>query len=383
MQAMDARDWAGARSLASQALAALPGSYEARQVRALAALHGGDANDALPHAEALVARFPADAFAHNTYGTVLQALGRAERALRAFQKSVSLAPQHPVAWINLGQMHADAGRPIEAAECFAKAIALGAATAETYESLAWANVRADRLDAALQPAREAARLAPQSVQAAKAVAHCELEVGELDRCVAALGRLESLAPPAARWRFLRSIAWPPVAHSREQIAQRHADVDAALDELIAHPAAIADPLHEVGLTGFYMAYQAFDDTALQRKIAEACRLATPSLEWAAPHATRERKAGGRIRLGIVSGHLNNHTIGKLNIGIAQKLDRRRFEVIVMRPPGAPDFLSAEFDRCADASIALPHDIAAARAKIAAAELDAIFYPDIGMEPCHI
>src|SRR5205823_12037161 len=115
-------------------------------------------------------------------------------------------------------------------------------------------------------------------------------------------------------------------------------------------------------------------------IAAAYRLATPSLEWAAPHAARERKTADRIRLGIVSGHLTNHTIGKLNIGIAQKLDRRRFEVIVMRPPCAPDFLSAQFDQCADASITLPYDLAAARAKVAEAELDAIFYPDIGMEP---
>lgn len=379
MRAMDARDWARARGLATEALAANPGSYEARQVRTLAALHGGDASDALPHAEALVARFPGDPFAHNTYGAVLQALGRAERAIRAFRKSVSIAPQHPVAWINLGQMHMAAGQHAEAAECFEKVVALGAATTQTYESLAWANVRAGRLDAALPAAREAARQAPQSVEAAKAAAHCELEVGDVNASVEALRRLESLAPPAARWRFLRSIAWPPVVESREQIARRHAEVDAALDELIARPAPIADPLREVGLTGFYMAYHGFDDTPLQRKIAQAYRLATPSLEWAAPPA-RGRKAGERIRLGIVSAHLTNHTIGKLNIGIAQKLDRRRFEVVVMRPPCAPDFLSAAFDQCADASVTLPFDLAGARAKVAEARLDAIFYPDIGMEP---
>ena len=379
MQAMDARDFALARRLAGEALAEMPQSYEARQVRTLAALHGGDPQDALPHAEALVARFPGDAFAHNTYGAVLQALGRAEKAMREFQASASLAPQHPVAWINLAQMNVQAGRDIEAAECFGRVVALGAATPQIHESLAWANVRAGRIDAALASAREALRGAPRSAEAAKVAAHCELETGDVNAAVDSWRRLEALSPPAARWRFLRSIAWPPLVESREQIARRRAEVDAALDELIAHPSPIADPLHEVGMTGFYMAYQGFDDTVMQRKIADAYRIATPSLEWTAPHVARARK-GARIRLGIVGSHLTNHTIGKLNIGIAQKLDRRRFEVIVMRPPSPPDFLSGAFDECADAVVTLPFDLAGARAKMAEAELDAIFYPDIGMDP---
>jgi len=379
MQAMDVRDWPLARRLAGEALAAMPQSYEARQVRALAALHGGDPQDALAHAEALVERFPSDPFAHNTYGAVLQALGRVDKAMREFQKAASLAPRHPVAWINLGQMNVEAGRDAEGAECFQKVVELGVATPQVHESLAWANVRAGRTDAALPAAREAARGAPHSAQAAQVAAHCELESGDMDAALDSLRRLETLAPPAARWRFMRSIAWPPMVESREQIARRHAEVDAALDYLIAHPAPITDPLREVATTAFYMAYQGFDDTALQRKIAEAYRLATPGLEWTAPHVAT-RKPGARIRLGIVGRHLTDHTIGKLNIGIAQKLDRRRFEVIVMRPPSAPDFLSGAFDGCADAAVSLPFDLPGARARIAEAELDAIFYPDIGMEP---
>ena len=78
-----------------------------------------------------------------------------------------------------------------------------------------------------------------------------------------------------------------------------------------------------------MAYQGIDDTPLQKKIAQAYRLAAPSLEWRAPHVGRARTTGRKIRLGIVSRHLTNHTIGKLNIGLAQKFDRSRFEIVVM------------------------------------------------------
>lgn len=344
-QAMQAGQWARAEELASRALAIAPHSYEARQIRALAPLHAGRAADALAHAELLVERFPADAFAHNTYGAVLQALGRTEKAIKAFRKSVSLAPQHPVAWLNLALLHADHGQ----------------------------------VEEALGPAREAARRAPGSVDAARIAAQCELEVGDLRASIDAFARLESIASPPDRWRFVRSIAWPPVVDSREQIALRLSQVDRALDDLIARPASIGDPLHEIGMTGFYMAYQGFDDTQTQKKIAHACRLASPELEWRAPHVTRRRPAAGKIRVGIVSRHMYNHTIGKLNIGIAQKLDRNRFEVIVMRPRCEPDFLAAAFDECAQAVMTLPFDLAAARQAVAHAELDVLFYPDIGMD----
>jgi predicted O-linked N-acetylglucosamine transferase (SPINDLY family) len=343
-QAMQAGQWARAEQLATQALALAPHSYEARQIRALALLHAGRADEALAHAELLIERFPSDPFAHNTYGAVLQAVGRTDKAIKAFRKSVSLAPQHYVSWLNLSLLYMESGN----------------------------------VEEALEPAREATRRAPGSPDAARIAAQCELEVGDLAASVEGFRRLESLASPPDGWRFIRSIAWSPLVDSREQIAHRRDQVERSLDDLIARPAAITDPLHEVGMTGFYMAYQGFDDTQVQRKIADALRLASPGLEWRAPHVARKR-SGGRIRVAIVSRHLNNHTIGKLNIGIAQKLDRDRFEVVVMRPPCERDFLAGAFDDCASATVTLPFDLAAARRMIAQAEPDAIFYPDIGMD----
>jgi predicted O-linked N-acetylglucosamine transferase (SPINDLY family) len=51
----------------------------------------------------------------------------------------------------------------------------------------------------------------------------------------------------------------------------------------------------------------------------------------------------------------------------------------MRPRCEPDFLAAAFDECAQAVMTLPFDLAAARQAVAHAELDVLFYPDIGMD----
>jgi predicted O-linked N-acetylglucosamine transferase (SPINDLY family) len=316
-------------------------------------------------------------------------VGQARQALQAGQwdRAGRLAAQalagEPGAWqawhVRAIALHS-MGRLPEAIEAYGKSIELGNTASPAFAGLALANVHADRLDAALAPAREAVRTAPASAEALRIASHCELHVGDVATAVEGYRRLEELAPPADRWRFIGALAWPAIMESREQIARRLAEVDRALDDLLARPAALADPLREVGFTGFYMAYQGFDDTLLQKKIAEAYRRAAPRLEWQAPHVARARVPGRKIRVGILSRHLTNHTIGKLNIGIAQKLDRERFEVIVMRPPSERDFLAGAFDQCADRSVTLPPDLAGARAKVAEAELDALFYTDIGMDP---
>jgi predicted O-linked N-acetylglucosamine transferase (SPINDLY family) len=352
MLALTRGDLAVAIERAEAALALRPDNYEALQVRTLATLHSGRAAEALPGADRLAALYADDAFAHNTRGAVLQMLGRLEEAAAAFRRAAALAPQYAEASLNLARADAQ---------------------------IAITRLQASDFDAALPPAREAARLAPSAPEALVLAANAELQAGSLEACLEALAGARALAPSAAL-RFTAAIAWPPIMESREQIAVRRAEVEASLDELIADPRPIADPAREVDRTGFYMAYQGFDDTQLQGKIALAYAAACPALEWTAPHVGRARAPRKRIRLGILSRHLSDHTIGKLNIGLAMKLARARFEVVVLRPPAPPDTLSRAFDQAADAVVTLPADLHGARLKVAEAELDALFHPDVGMDP---
>ena len=447
LEAFQKRQWTQASQLAGEVLAAEPAHFEAGQLRTLSELNSGRAMQALPHAESLLRFHPSNAFAHNSLGGVLDALGRLEEAVAAFRQAAQLAPEMSVAWLNLGKVSARLRRYPEACDAFQHAIASGDrqpstrlqwaaslvaqgsdaeaarvlregnlaqpgvefsrdefverlrtsgiavlarqiaadarrsgnASAAMLVTLARAELQAEAGDEALAVAREALERAPDSVAAVETAARAELRLGRVDAAVKGFARLQSFDVKPDRWRLLGALAWPAVIESSGEIARRHAEVDAALDDLVDRPARLSDPFTEVNATPFYMAYQGFDDTPSQRKIAQAYRLACPALEFTAPHTTRSRPAGRKIRVGIISANLNNHTIGKLNIGIAQKLDRARFEVFVMRPPGPADFLSGAFDQCAAAAVTLPTDLAAARAKIAEAQLDAIFYPDVGMD----
>jgi predicted O-linked N-acetylglucosamine transferase (SPINDLY family) len=114
----------------------------------------------------------------------------------------------------------------------------------------------------------------------------------------------------------------------------------------------------------------------------------PSLAWTAPHVATARTAPRRLRVGLASRFFRNHSISNTSRGLVEKLNRDRFEVIVIRlVPSPGDEAAARIDAAADRVVTLPEhlsrpgaDLQAAREAIAALELDVLFYQDIGLEP---
>jgi protein O-GlcNAc transferase len=87
-----------------------------------------------------------------------------------------------------------------------------------------------------------------------------------------------------------------------------------------------------------------------------------------------------LKIGFISTFFINHTIGHLNKGIIENLDRDRFEVVVFRPTGIQDEFSRSIDLAADRVIPIEKDLQKARTIIAEQKLDVLFYTDIGMDP---
>jgi len=387
--AFQGRDFARAIAEANAALAVDAANYDAMHVIALALLNSGRAPEALERADALVAAYPADPFVRNTRGAVLQVLGRMPEAAEAYRSATAIAPDYAEAWMNLGVVLL-AGGDEDGAE-----VAL-ATSAEKHpgvlprvgETLGRLRLRtAHRIlggkdrDDALAPASEAARLLPRSPDAVGAEGLALLHRCELEAALERFDRAATLAPDEPRWRFVRALAWPAVMESKAQIAWRLAEVSRDLSALARDPPQVGDPARDIVMNGLFMAYQGFDDTRLQCDIAEAYRRACPILEWSSPHLAPGRPAGRKIRLGMVSAYLNDHTIGKLNLGFARHLDKSRFELVILRPQGTGGgTLARFFDESADRVVELPLDIAAAREAVAGARLDALFYPEVGLAP---
>jgi predicted O-linked N-acetylglucosamine transferase (SPINDLY family) len=178
-----------------------------------------------------------------------------------------------------------------------------------------------------------------------------------------------------------ALAQEVILESRESAIARRAEVMKSLNDLLDRRVQLEDPQREVGMTNFYFAYQDVNDIELQSLTAKFYLSACPRLGWTAPHCSAPvRSSDGRLRIGIVSANLYEHTIGKFYHGIIQKLSRERFEVVVVRPTQDRDAIGDGIGRDADRTVEIPYALYPARDLIAAERLDILFYPDIGMTP---
>ncbi|MEE2746809.1 MAG: tetratricopeptide repeat protein [Pseudomonadota bacterium] len=130
---------------------------------------------------------------------------------------------------------------------------------------------------------------------------------------------------------------------------------------------------------FLAAYQARNNKATQKTIATYYKNNCPSLNFVANHVDKYSWNGKKIKIGFISNNLRNHSIGKLNMGIIDHLDKTLFEVIIVSTYEPFDEISQNIKYNSDKYLLLPHSLTESRELISNEKLDVIFYPDIGMD----
>lgn len=305
------------------------------------------------HAEALevcrtilLRRFPGiDADFHNNVGTSLMALDRAEEALRAFQAALATDPAHPTAAAHLGAALQRLGRHRESVGFLHDRVQQRGATIQllttlgqgllsltdyapalaifdevlrrepnlerglTGRALALAGLR--RFDDALAAIDRAAELHPASRSVQLVSGNTRLAAKDAEGAVAAFARAVTL--PAARspdaaeamllFNRLRLCDWTDFATTRATVL-----AGAAKGTLRLPP---------------FEALCIADDPALHLLCASAhARENQPARRTTLP----ARAAGGRIRIGYVSGELREHAVGHLMARLLELHDRDAFEI---------------------------------------------------------
>ncbi|MCC7166464.1 MAG: tetratricopeptide repeat protein [Rhodospirillales bacterium] len=310
----------------------------------------------------------------NSQGALSMRLGRPEAARQALLQALARKPDHAPALANLGNLHHLEGRFKEAVAAFKAALAQRPDDIPTTIDLAEALNDHGFPDQGLTLLAGLPRQSDTLVAKGnlfKACGRCDEAAGAYDEALA-----QSFDPALA---VKRAILMPVIPNSAEQIATERARLGTDLDRLAAMDGAIADPERHVGATTFHLAYHGQSNRALQEKLARFHRAACPDLSFTAPHCLGRPRPGKRIRIGFVSRHLRAHTMGKLNQPLIAGLDRTRFETVVFQL-GAMDGVAQAIAHSADRAVHLAGPLASLRDTIAQAELDLLYYPDIGMEP---
>jgi len=310
--------------------------------------------------------------------------GEFAEAERYYRKVLEAIPDHLIAGANLGACLIDRGWMVAAFDALTEAHEHHPEDPDILNNLGNALQRLGGTEDAAKVYRQAHDLHPAQPVISLNLGRALLRLGETEEAQTLFENVETRHPEIGAARFLSALAIPFIGQSTEQYARHRERLVEKVRKLIDSPVTLSDPANEVGMTNFASVYHGDNDREIQELLARAYLAACPSLNFTAPHCSGYRPATDRrIRIGFASAHLGSHTIGKLNRRLIEYLDRDKFEVFVFHlGPYARDRDSdlAALAASADHFEELAESLTVAHRTVAAAELDILYYPDIGMEP---
>jgi predicted O-linked N-acetylglucosamine transferase (SPINDLY family) len=309
--------------------------------------------------------------------------------LRAARRDLVLSPADTA---RIGELAAVAFRCSwmpAAADLYSRLLALEPAHAGAHASRANALRFGAERRKADRHVRAALALAGD-VRAAELLAQTLWESGRTAEARTWYGRALAIEPTDARSRLGDCIARVPIVYRQE------AEIDAARAAYAeglatlerwsagAPPQELARFADAVGsIQPFFLAYQNRDDRPLQASYGRlVCRaLASRHPDLAAPPRRRQRIAGERLRVGLVSGYFRSHSVWKMALGgWVLGLDRGRVSLLGYHTGTVADEITAEARRSLDGFTDGIHDRASFARRIRDDRLDALLYPEIGMDP---
>lgn len=340
--------------------------------------------------EGVIATQPDYVEAHINLGTLQHSQGRLVEAMCTYQRALTIQPDCAQALSNLGSVFQAMGRLDEAMAHYKAALAVQPDYPDAHFNLGTVLQKNRQLTAAIAHFERALALQPDHAEALCGLASARHSQGDLATAAALYEKAWASGPEALEYAFMAQLLLPKIPASTRAIAEWRQRFKAGLQSLLNRPPscrkalAAPYPSPRLKLNAFYLAYHDDDDRQLMVSLSQLCRSTFPGLTFTAPHVNRgpaSWQGGPRIRIGFISEYFSNHTIGKLYQGFIRKLDRSRFEVILIHAPESTrDAFSSGLDAEADRCIWLSGGLQDQQNTVAALELDVAVYPDIGMSP---
>ncbi len=323
-------------------------------------------------------------------GNLLRRHGRLAEALSLLESVQRLAPDRAQTNGNLALVLSDFGRQADAVRFAGAAVTLEPEQALWWKALGVAQRLLHDVENAIASLRKALILDPDDSTCALELALALNEGGESEEARTLFAKTPVPQGHAERVRWMRALALPAIYRDDAEISAARAQFATGLDDLHAglkldRPQSIHEALQAASsVAPFYLHYQPHDNTDLQCRFGDliARVMASAAPEFVEKCAWLPRAHGGRVRVGIVSSHLMQHTVSRYFTSLLTGLDPQRFEVKVWYGGGTLD-ASTQFIASKVAAFMHRHgDVLSLAREIRNAELDVLVYPEIGMDPQH-
>lgn len=375
-------------SLYRKALRHDPALGEAAMYLGLALQQAGDAAEAEAAYLKAVSLLPGDIDALNGLATVSLTLGKVEEARKRHLTVLAMQPDSPEALSGLGNVDLASGRTREAIANFEKSLALEPESPDTLDNLGVALKMAGRPKEAVARFEAALKLAPGQSDTLYNLGNAWQARGDMSKagqCYAAAHQADPQAV-APRWGAcfaqLDTLFESPreIEESRTAYARALRELDAALGA--NDPALMREAAGSVGANQpFYLTYQGGNDRELQAVYGNMVHRIMKAAFPRFANLTFSRRPENKIRVGIVTGFLHEHSVWKIPTrGWVMHLDRERFDVFGYYTGVKHDHCTEEAYSIFDKLVHEPNRFEVLCQAIVDDGPDILIYPDIGMDP---
>ncbi len=285
--------------------------------------------EAQPLAVRLVQLEPQRATGWTFLGAALRGLGQNLPALRPLARAIELDGGDALARHELGLALSAAGRYGEAEASLLAAHQIEPGNANVLHSLGLLAMDTHRIAEAETRLREALKLAPKAAGLHNSLGALFERIGRLAEANACFRAALQIAPdfPNAVNNLAMNLLRIGEFDEAEQLFRRL--LDDRPDFLVAHSNLL--------LALSYSARHSVQDGLTQaRRYGElvAARAPRPFTAWAA------QRSSGKLRVGVVSGDIEEHPVGFFLEGLLSQLDPRRLELLAYPTQSSADELTA-------------------------------------------
>jgi len=319
--------------------------------------------DALTCMEMAVQIDVGDAEAHNNLGATLQDLGRQIQAERSYRQAIQLRPEYAEAYLNLGITLTDLGRLTEAESSYRQAILLKPEYAVAHFNLG--NVLKDlgSLIQAERSYRQAIQLRPEYAEAYLNLGITLADLGRLTEAESSYRQAILLKPNFAEahnnlgnvLKDLGSLiqaecSYRQAIQLRPEYAEAHnnlGNIFVDLGNLIEaessyRQAIILKPGYAEAYSNLLLALNFVEPLKTTATLEEARCYGSVISSRAIPKFINWSNGTNlsKLRIGFVSGNLNNHPVGFFIEGLIKNLDKDQFEIIAFPTVLKSDDLTA-------------------------------------------
>lgn len=326
----------------------------------------------LSELEALVAARPNDVAAREAYATALELAGRLAEAAEQLHQASQLPDATAAVCVRSATLFLVLGNHDAALNAYRRGFALAPNDPAIAQVLTGPSNNADERARARAVVAQDLERNPHNMKGWLAMAG--LGSGE-DTFRASLQVLDTgiarSGDPALR--LYRSLVYPKLPASRQELDDDRATSLALLDGLIAEqPACVENPMQTFNRTPIHLVWHHQNTKPIQAAYVQAHRAVVPSLNWEAP--VRKTPSRKRPRVGIISRFWQpNHVVGR-SLHALFNHETDIIEPVLLQTTPVPHARDPNTN-----IVGIPIHLARARETIAELDLDVLLYPELGLD----